>query len=195
MEDQDQQSEQRAFLALLGREDGLGRVSSNDVTTLYTELRSIAQVCFRDQHSDHTLQPTALVNEALAKMIRSSSSQLESREHFIGIAAKAMRHILIDHARKKRADKRGGDAARITLSGAMIAETAAAYDALDLDEALQKLAEIDERQAKVVELRFFAGLAYEQIGEVIGVSKRTVEIDWRLARAWLRRELGDAHRA
>ncbi len=188
MGEHDGHNEQEAFLALLGGD--YGRVDPEAVNALYAELRAIAGVYFRDQSAGHTLQPTALVNEAVAKMIRSQDSTLESREHFVGIAAKAMRHILIDHARKKRADKRGGDAARVTLSGEMLADAGAAFDALDVDEALRKLAAIDERQARVVELRFFAGLSYEQVGEIIGVSKRTVEVDWRLARAWLRRELG-----
>lgn len=191
----DAESTDQAFLALLGAEGKLGRIDSNDVSALYAELRAIAAVYFRDQAPGHTLQPTALVHEALANMIRSQSNGVASREHFLGIAAKAMRRILIDHARRKRADKRGGDAARITLSGEMLADDGGAYDALDLDDALRKLEAVDGRQARVVELRFFGGLGYEQIAEVVGVSKRTVEIDWRMAKAWLRRELGSGTRA
>ncbi len=171
----------------------LSSLSPEQALAIYKELRAIADVCFRGQSQGHTLQPTALVNEAIAKMIRSDSTQWESKSHFLGIAAKAMRHILIDHARKKRTSKRGGEFDRVTLSGVMIANTTDEFDALDVDEALLKLELVDQRQAKIVELRFFGGLNTTQIAEVLSVSPRTVELDWRFARAWLRRELiGDA---
>ncbi|MDF1869001.1 MAG: sigma-70 family RNA polymerase sigma factor [Phycisphaerales bacterium] len=171
----------------------LSSLTPAQAISIYKELRAIADVCFRGQSQGHTLQPTALVNETLAKMIRSDSKQWESKSHFLGVAAKAMRHILIDHARKKRTSKRGGDFSRVTLSGVMISNTPEGFDALDVDEALLKLERVDKRQAKIVELRFFGGLNTMQIAEVLGVSPRTVELDWRFARAWLRRELiGDA---
>tara|TARA_R110002111_G_scaffold90248_1_gene140567 strand:- start:74 stop:460 length:387 start_codon:yes stop_codon:yes gene_type:complete len=122
-------------------------------------------------------------------MIRSETSQWESKSHFLGVAAKAMRHILIDHARMKRTKKRGGMFGRVTLSGIMAADTSEEFDALDVNDALLKLEGIDQRQAKIVELRFFGGLNTSQIAEVLGVSPRTIELDWRFARAWLRREL------
>jgi RNA polymerase sigma factor (TIGR02999 family) len=177
------------FIGMISGESDLQSLSREDVLKVYSELRAIAEVCFRGQSSGHTLQPTALVNEAIAKMIRSDSKQWESKTHFLAIAAKAMRHILIDHSRRKRAEKRGADFGRVTLSGAAIADPSAEYDALDVDEALVKLEQIDGRQAKVVELRFFGGMNTVQIAEIIGVSPRTVELDWRYARAWLRREL------
>lgn len=167
----------------------LSSLTPEQAVAIYKELRSIADVCFRGQSKGHTLQPTALVNEALAKMIRSDSTQWESKSHFLGVAAKAMRHILIDHARKKRTNKRGGEFDRVTLSGVMITNAREEFDALDVDEALLKLERVDERQAKIVELRFFGGLNSMQIADVLGVSPRTVELDWRFARAWLRREL------
>ncbi len=171
----------------------LSSLSPEQALAIYKELRAIADVCFRGQSQGHTLQPTALVNEALAKMIRSDSKQWESKSHFLGVAAKAMRHILIDHARKKRTSKRGGEFDRVTLSGVMISNKTDGFDALDVDEALLKLERVDQRQAKIVELRFFGGLNTTQIAEVLSVSPRTVELDWRFARAWLRRELiGDA---
>jgi RNA polymerase sigma factor (TIGR02999 family) len=171
----------------------LSSLTPEQALAIYKELRAIADVCFRGQSQGHTLQPTALVNEALAKMIRSDSNQWESKSHFLGVAAKAMRHILIDHARKKRTNKRGGEFGRVTLSGVMISNTREDFDALDVDEALVKLERVDKRQARIVELRFFGGLNTTQIAEVLSVSPRTVELDWRFARAWLRRELiGDA---
>tara|TARA_R110000744_G_scaffold83269_1_gene163387 strand:- start:4315 stop:4893 length:579 start_codon:yes stop_codon:yes gene_type:complete len=171
----------------------LSSLTPDQSIAIYKELRAIADVCFRGQSQGHTLQPTALVNEALAKMIRSDSTQWESKSHFLGVAAKAMRHILIDHARMKRTTKRGGEFDRVTLSGVMISNTSNGFDALDVDEALSKLEQVDKRQAKIVELRFFGGLNTTQIAEVLSVSPRTVELDWRFARAWLRRELiGDA---
>ncbi len=178
-----------AFLGLIKDEIDVSSLARDDAIAIYQELRAVADVCFRGQNPGHTLQPTALVNEALAKMIRSESKQWESKSHFLGIAAKAMRHILIDHARKKRSEKRGGDIGRVTLSGAMISNAQAGFDALDIDEALKKLDLVDHRQARVVELRFFGGLSTTQIAEILGVSPRTVELDWRYARAWLRREL------
>lgn len=158
---------------------------------VYGELRAIAGAYFREQRAEHTLQPTALVNEAFVRLIGSDPSALESRAHFLALAAKAMRHILIDHARRKRADKRGGGMERVTLSGVLSSTAEQAYDAIDLDGALDRLAEIDERQARIVELRFFAGLKVTEAAALLGVSDRTVEMDWRMARAWLRRELGE----
>lgn len=178
-----------AFLGLIKNDIALSDLNEADATAIYKELRLLADMCFRSQAAGHTLQPTALVNEAVANMIRSDSKQWESKSHFLGTAAKAMRHILIDHARKKRAQKRGGDLKRVTLSGAVITNTKTEYDALDIDEALVKLDKVDPRQARVVELKFFGGLSTFQISEVLGVSPRTVELDWRFARAWLRREL------
>ncbi|USN98001.1 MAG: sigma-70 family RNA polymerase sigma factor [Phycisphaeraceae bacterium] len=169
--------------------------SDPDVAALrdavYSQLRAIAGAYFREQRPEHTLQPTALVNEVFVRMIGSNASALESRAHFLAVAAKAMRHILIDHARRKRAEKRGGAFERVTLSGVLSSSGENAYDAIDVDEALAKLAEINERQARVVELRFFAGLKVAEVASLLGVSDRTVEMDWRMARAWLRRELGE----
>lgn len=158
---------------------------------VYAEMRAIAGAYFRAQHAQHTLQPTALVNEAFVRLIGSDPTALESRAHFLALAAKAMRHILIDHARRKRAEKRGGGLDRVTLTGVLSSSGEQAYDAIDLDAALEKLAGIDERQARVVELRFYAGLRVAEAAGLLGVSDRTVEMDWRMARAWLRRELGE----
>lgn len=180
---------QNNFLGLMRDNGDLTHLTQEQSLVIYNELRAIADVCFRGQNPGHTLQPTALVNEAVAKMIRSETNQWESKSHFLGVAAKAMRHILIDHARMKRTEKRGGMFGRVTLSGIMAADTSEEFDALDVNDALLKLEGIDQRQAKIVELRFFGGLNTSQIAEVLGVSPRTIELDWRFARAWLRREL------
>lgn len=159
---------------------------------VYGELRSIAGSFFKTQRADHTLQPTALVHEAFLKLMGGGSGSYENRAHFIGVAAKAMRQVLIDHARHKRSAKLGGDLGRMSLSGVVIDENRPEIDALDVHELLDRLTKIDERQARVVELRFFAGLTVPEAALVLGVSDRTVELDWRLARAWLRRELDQA---
>lgn len=168
-----------------------GELTDSQLRAVYHELRSIAASFFRQQAPEHTLQPTALVNEAVLRLLNAESPSWESRKHFISVAAKAMRHILIDHARRKNADKRGGRQERVTLSGVIRSDVAEAIDAIVLDETLTRLAEVDERQARVVELRFFAGLRVAEVAEVLGISTRTVETDWRMARAWLRRELAE----
>lgn len=159
---------------------------------VYVELRAIAGSFFKVQNAAHTLQPTALVHEAFLKMMGGGSASYENRAHFIGVAAKAMRQVLIGHARARRAAKRGGDAGRVSLSGIVLSESATEIDALDVHELLERLARIDERQARIVELRFFAGLSVPETALVLGISDRTVELDWRLARAWLRRELSQS---
>jgi len=159
---------------------------------VYDELRAIAGSFFRTERRDHTLEPTALVHEAFVKLVRGPEVSVESRAHFIAIAARAMRRVLIDHARAKRAQKRGENGERyerVTLSAAAMEESAAPLDAIDVNHHLERLAAIDERQARIVEMRFFAGMSPREIALVLGVSVRTVELDWRIARAWLRREL------
>jgi len=156
---------------------------------VYSELRAIAGSYFKSQDMNHTLQPTALVHEAFLKLVGSKATSWEGRAHFIAVAAMAMRQILTDHARHSRSAKRGGGAGRVTLTGVSLGDDKSDYDAIDIDEALTRLAEVDPRQARVTELRFFAGLTVQEAAIVLGVSDRTVEIDWRHARAWLRREL------
>lgn len=156
---------------------------------VYRDLRAIAGALFDNQPAQHTLEPTALVHEAYLKLLTGREIAWESRAHFIAVAAKAMRQILVDHARAKRAQKRGGGADRVTLSGVALDDEKTEFDTLDLDDALRRLGAIDERQAKIVELRFFAGMKVPEIALVLGVSDRTVELDWRMARAWLRRDL------
>ena len=156
---------------------------------VYQELRALAGSYFKAQRAHHTLQPTALVHEAFVRLVGNKDLEYESRGHFFAVAAKAMRHVLADHARQRRALKRGGDRARVTLNGIDSSAGDSDFDVADIDEALDALAGLSERQARVVELRFFAGLTIEQIAELLGVAKRTIDADWHFARAWLRNRL------
>ncbi|MEL7474074.1 MAG: ECF-type sigma factor [Planctomycetota bacterium] len=175
----------------------LGRVAEGDrraveevLPLVYAELRSLAESHFRHERANHTLQPTALVHEAFLKLVDQQGVDWSSRRQFFFLASRAMRNILIDHARTKNRAKRGGDRDRVEL--ATDPEGPASTDSLDLlalDEALQELASLDERKARLVELRFFGGLTLDQAAETLEVARSTASEDWRLARAWLRRRL------
>ena len=164
-------------------------VASRLFSVVYDELRALAASYFVGQPADHTLQPTALVNEAFLRLVDQTRIQWQSRAHFLAIAARAMRQILIDHARHRAAAKRGGDLCRVTMAEGVTPITDSDPEMLDLDDALQRLAAMDERQSGIVELRFFGGMTVEEVAHVLEVSKTTVETEWRMARAWLRREL------
>ena len=156
---------------------------------VYDELRTAAQRLLRQERADHTLQPTALVHEAYLRLVDQSEQGWESRRHFFGVAAKAMRRVLVDHARSHTALKRGGGRLRLSLDeSALPIEEASAYVEA-LDEALGDLSAIDEQKSRIVELRFFGGLTTEEAAEALDVSTRTVERDWRLAKAWLHRAI------
>ena len=160
---------------------------------VYDELRSLADSYFRQERRNHTLQPTALVHEAYVRLVNSSGIEWQGRAHFMAVAANAMRRILINHAEKRRAQKRGGDIQRITLSEADTPAPDAPdfgdVDVLALNEALTRLEALDDRQCRVVELRFFGGLTVEQTAAVLEVSERSVKLDWKMARAWLYTQL------
>jgi RNA polymerase sigma factor (TIGR02999 family) len=156
---------------------------------VYAELRRLAHHYLSRERVGHTLQATALVHEAYLRLMPQGETTWEDRPKFIGVAAHVMREVLVEHARARNRQKRGGEYDRIPLN-----ETAAAVDAgfarwEDLDRALDRLAALDPRQARVVELRYFGGLTVEEAAEVLGVSAKTVKRDWSIARAWLRREL------
>jgi RNA polymerase sigma factor (TIGR02999 family) len=155
---------------------------------LHGELRALAASVFRSQRKGHTLQPTALVHEAFLKMMgaRGAPSPWQDEAHFFAVAATAMRQILVNHARDRAAQKRGGgrDAQRVTLSDVPFAAEGGA-DVLDVEQALAALEKVDPDQARIVELRFFGGLSNPQIAEVVGRPLRTVELEWRLAKEWL----------
>jgi len=155
----------------------------------YDELRRLAARAMRNQRPDHTLQPTALVHEVYLKLSGAAHEPVD-RTHLLATAARAMRQILVDHARARGADKRGGGAIRVTLS---LAETPAAPEVLDLlafDDALQRLEALDGQQVRIVELRYVVGLSVEETAEALGISPRTVKRDAAMAKAWLFRELG-----
>jgi RNA polymerase sigma factor (TIGR02999 family) len=154
---------------------------------VHQELRRLAQSYFRNERTDHTLQATALVNEAFLRLIQ--GGPIENRSHFFAVSARAMRQILIDHARQKRAAKRGGGDVALAFDEAKGTPGPDPVDVLELDILLKRLAELDPRQAEVVEVRYFAGLSVEETAEVLGTSTATVKRDWNLAKAWLRREL------
>jgi RNA polymerase sigma-70 factor, ECF subfamily len=156
---------------------------------VYGELRRLAGAYLRREGPGHTLQPTALVNEAYLKLVDQQRARWQNRAQFFGVAARLMRRILIDHARARRAAKRGGGPHSFHLSLDALAADAPEADLLAVHEALERLAAIDPQQGRIVELRFFGGLSIEETAEVLGVGHATVERDWKVARAWLRREL------
>ncbi len=170
-----------------GQADGGGAATL--APEVYQELRRLAEACFRGQPAGHTLQPTALVNEAWIKLAGGSPGRWADRTHFLAVAATAMRQILVDHARHRAAQKRGGGCDRITLDESDVGTPERDVELVALDEALIRLAEQDKRKARVIELRFFAGLTIEQTADALGVSLITVNRDWWLARAWIEREL------
>jgi RNA polymerase sigma factor (TIGR02999 family) len=156
---------------------------------VYDELRRIARHYLQGERPGHTLQSTALVNEAYVRMVAQDFPQWQNRAHFFAVAAQLMRQILVDHARNHRASKRGGDVYKVSLDEAGDQPQAIDIDIVALDDALKNLAVMDLQQSKVVELKFFAGLSIEDTAEVIGISASTVKRDWITARAWLYREL------
>lgn len=155
---------------------------------VYDELRQIAAGHRRLEHPDHSLQTTAIVHEAYLRLARLDAMDWKSRGHFFAVASQAMRRVLVDHARRRRAAKRGGGLAPSPLDTVVLA-LESSTDLLELDIALDKLARLEPREARVVELRFFAGLTVPEVAGVLGLSPATVERDWTAARAWLRREL------
>jgi RNA polymerase sigma factor (TIGR02999 family) len=156
---------------------------------VYAELRRLAHRYMNRERRGHTLQTTALVNEAYLKLIDSSRVRWQNRAHFFAVSAQLMRHILVDFARSRQSQKRGGAVHHVSLDEALVVEAARGDDLVALDNALTALAAIDKRKSEVVELRFFGGLSVEETAEVLKVSTDTVMRDWRLAKAWLLREL------
>jgi len=156
---------------------------------VYEELRRQAARYLRREQPGHTLQTTALIHEAYVRLVDQRNVQWQNRAHFFGIAAQLMRRILVDHARAKKRVKRGGSDVRVSLADADVAVKGQELDVVAVDEALQRLAALDEQQSRVVELRFFSGLTVEETAEVMGISKATVKRDWAMAKAWLHREL------
>lgn len=201
---------QQTATSLLNRaSDGEIAAAADLLPLVYDELRNLAESFFRDERENHTLQPTALVHEAYVRLVDQASIEWRSRNQFFVVAAKAMRNILVDHARGRNRIKRGGRksngdawqevtlyAVEQTMSGGsgQDADNAFTFDMQRVHEALERLATHDERKARLVELRFFAGLSLEDAADVLGVARSTASEDWRMARAWLHRELKKGER-
>ena len=157
---------------------------------VYDELRHLARSYLRRERPDHTLQATALVHEAYLRLVDQTVTTWQNRAHFLGVAAQVMRRILVDHARRYRAEKRGGEWEKLQLDAEEVGPNETrSVNLVALDDALQDLARFDARQSQVVEMRFFGGLTNEEVGEVLAISPRTVKREWRMARAWLHREV------
>ncbi|MEP7212391.1 MAG: sigma-70 family RNA polymerase sigma factor [Acidobacteriota bacterium] len=184
------QEPQEITQMLLELTDGNEEVVNQILPHIYDELRRLASSYLRRERSNHTLQPTALVHEAYMKLIDQSRVKWQNRAHFFGIAAQVMRRILMDHARKHTAEKRGGDAELLPIEEEiLIVSHDKSAELIALDDALQQLAEMDERKARIVELRYFGGLSIEETAEVLRVSVPTVNREWRMAKAWLYSEI------
>ena len=169
--------------------DGDGNAVNALLPLVYDELHRIAGRAMRRERSDHTLQPTALVHEAYVRLVKGDGVEWQDRAHFLGVAAHVMRQVLVDHARKTNALRRGGDAQRVTFSEGGLGNTDHGLGLLDLHHAMERFATVDERAAQVAEMRLFGGATIPEIAEALGVSKRTVDMDWAAARMWLSREL------
>jgi RNA polymerase sigma factor (TIGR02999 family) len=167
-----------------------GRAAVEDLLpAVYDELRRIAHNQLRGERDDHTLRTTELVHEAYLKLVDHDQVEWTDRQHFFAVAARAMRQVLIDHARKKTAEKRGGSAPEVPLDEVTLPQDKGSAELIALDDALDRLAQRDERTARVVECRFFGGYTIEETADVLDVSRATVKRDWRAAQAWLNRAL------
>jgi RNA polymerase sigma factor (TIGR02999 family) len=168
---------------------GNQQARSELVALVYPELRRVAARYMRAERHDHTLQATALVHEAYLRLLKKQDASWQNRAHFLGVAATTMRSILIDYARARVADKRGANQPKLSLEESLVFDEGRSGQLLALDEALEKLAEFAPRESQVVELRYFGGLSVEETAEVLQVSPRTVELDWRRAKNWLHSQI------
>ena len=182
-------SPQQITQLLVAWSDGDTAALNQLLPLVYGELRRMAKGYLAGQSPGHTLQTTALIHEAYLKLVGQKEPRWQNRAHFFGVAAQAMRHILVDYARARHAAKRGGQAHAVSLDEAAIVTTEQTAEMVALDDALKALAEVAPRQSQVVELRYFGGLNVEETAEVLKVSAETVTRDWRMAKAWLLREL------
>jgi len=159
------------------------------VPRVHDELKKIARRCMRSERRDHSLQATALLNEAYLRLVDARKVNWQNRTHFLAMSARIMRRVLVEAARARRYRRRGADACRVTLAEDLLVSEPPDVDVIALSEALDEFAGIDQRKSRVVELRYFGGLTIEETAEALGISPETVARDWRIARAWLRREL------
>lgn len=174
---------------LIGWSQGDKEALDKLVPLVYDELRRQAARYLRRERVGHTLQTTALIHEAYVRLVDQKNVHWQNRAHFFGIAAQLMRRILVDHARTKKRAKRGGSDIRVSFSEATLKAKDQDLDIVALDEALERLAKLDEQQSRIVELRFFSGLTVEETAEVLSISTATVKRDWSMAKAWLHREI------
>ena len=187
MSEQERREEITRVLVAINEGD---RDAANELIPLvYRELRAMAGRFLRREHPDHTLQPTELVNEAYLRLVDQKRASWQGKTHFLAASAQAMRRILVDHARSKLRKKRGQRPKRVELTESLSITTESAADVVAIDEALERLQELDPRQAQIVELRFFGGLTVSEVADAMKLSKRTVEREWAMIRAWLRQEL------
>jgi RNA polymerase sigma factor (TIGR02999 family) len=187
-------SDPKVITALLAQlSEGKRDVEAELIPQVYAELRRLAAAYMRRERGNHTLQPSALVNEAYLRLVQQADVQWQNRAHFFATASHLMRHILVDHARARQAGKRGGVQHQVTFEDAVLRVPEQSIDILALHEALERLATFDTRQAKVVELHFFGGLSFEEIALILHMSDRTAKRDWSMARAWLKQELESKH--
>ena len=170
---------------------GNGDAAAHDelMAVVYEELHRLAHQYMKREHPGHTLQTSALVNEAFVKLVDQRNVEWQNRAHFFGIAAQVMRRILVDHARARQSAKRGGSSRPLSLDEALIVSDERSAEVIALDEALRELAKFDERKSQIVELRFFGGLSIDETAEILQVSPGTVMRDWTLAKAWLRKQM------
>jgi len=185
----DESDSQDVTQLLLEWRNGNERALDRLMPLVYDELRRLAASYMRRERPDHTLQPTALLNEAYLRLVDQTRIAWQGRAHFFGIAAQMMRRILLDHARQLKAAKRGSGGSKLPLEAALGEPERQDVDVIALDEALTRLEELDPRQSRVVELRFFAGLEVNEVAEVLGISRATVNREWAIARTWLYREI------
>ncbi len=186
-------SRERTTKLLRKARDGDETALSDLFAVVYEELRRVAGIHFRNQSPGHTLQPTALVHEVYLQLV-GRSAEWRDRKHFLAIASKAMRNALVDHARRRRTQKRGGSRVRVPISTAEPSTKDMDVEVLDLDSALDELKKLDALMVRIIELRFFGGLTIKEAAQTIGVSPRKVEDDWYAARAWLQKRLSEKGR-
>jgi RNA polymerase sigma-70 factor (ECF subfamily) len=159
------------------------------IPLVYSELRRVASLCLNRERGDHTLQPTALVHEVFLRLTNNDQPQWQNRAHFFGVAARLMRQILVDYARRHRTRKRGGELQKLPLDEVLAFTPDKSTELIMLDQALERLSEFDGRQARIVEMKFFGGLSMQEIAAVLDISTKTATRDWTMARAWLHREI------
>jgi RNA polymerase sigma factor (TIGR02999 family) len=180
---------EQATRMLIDWSNGNREAAAGLMPLVYDELRRLARSYLQRERADHTLQATGLVHEAYLRLVDQKTTTWQNRAHFFGVAAQLMRRILVDHARRHRTAKRGGDATKVEFDEALAPSASRSLDVIALDDALQDLAKLNPQHSQIVELRFFGGMTTDEVAEVLDVSPRTVQREWRMARAWLRRQI------